>query len=279
MQPRAAPPVSDAEAQVLSRLASIIRAQTGIVLGPEKHALISSRLRRNLTRTGARDLREYLAHLEGPAGRDELPELVSALTTNFTHFFREKHHFEFLRSEVLPAMRRSYARQISIWSAGCSTGQEPYSIALSTMSPLVPAAEAVRPTILATDIDRAVLAHAGEGLYTTAETSGVPPDLLARAFQPENGRHRIRPEYRAAVEFRQMNLHEPWGLGTQFDVIFCRNVVIYFDPEAQMALWDRFARQLKPGGWLMVGHSERVPEPLRDRLRPVVPTVYQLTRS
>jgi chemotaxis protein methyltransferase CheR len=240
-------------------IAAIAEADAGIVIAGEKASMVQSRLAARLRALGMTHFREYLDYIEGDDGVDERREMISALTTNVSHFFREPHHFDVLRNQVLPPLVDRVRRggRVRIWSAGCSRGQEACSIAMAILELLPDAAERdVR--ILATDIDRSVLQDAAAGTYDIPSLAPVPPRLRDRYFAPADGGLSAGPELRAMVRFRELNLHGPWPMTGFFDVVFCRNVVIYFSAERQAALWPRFARAIAPGGWLFVGHSERV---------------------
>lgn len=251
-----------------SRIADMIYREAGIVLGPEKAGMMDSRLNRRVRANNCADLAEYVKRLDDGSLAGERDHLVSALTTNFTNFFREGHHFDFLR-EVVFREPASLLRTLRIWSAGCSSGQEPYSAAITAKQ------AGRRVEITATDIDHQVLERAEDARYRDPEMSGIPPELLNVSFERVGDDWQVRQSIRDLVNFRQMNLHAAWNFEQEFDVIFCRNVIIYFDVEAQQRLWEKFCRQLKPGGWLFIGHSERIPDSMRDRLRPVHHTIYQ----
>ncbi|WP_134726609.1 CheR family methyltransferase [Paracoccus luteus] len=270
--PAAPPAAAGFDDPSFGRLAALIYREAGIVLGPEKTSMMRARLTKRLAASGAPDLDAYLRLVDGGKRDDELANLVSALTTNVTHFFRESHHFDFLRQTVFsdPSLRGRLPR---IWSAGCSSGQEPYSIAMTAQS-----CDA-RATITATDVDRQILARAERAIYADAEIGGVPLHLRAAAFDRVPEGWRIRPALRAMVSFQPLNLHAFWPFDGPFDAIFCRNVIIYFDPAAQMRLWSRFCTQLRPGGLLFIGHSERIPDTMRGVLRPVGHTIYRYLPS
>lgn len=263
------------------RIATIIHADAGIDLGTEKSALVYSRLVKRLRALNLESFDDYCDLVEANAGRDERLEMLSALTTNVTHFFREQHHFDHLRQQVLPSLIVSARAggKLRIWSAGCSTGQEPYSIALSLLS-LEPQAHRLDIKILASDIDPRVVEAGRGGVYPEDALAGVPPDLrhryFARGAGAERQSWRVGDDLRALVSFRVLNLNADWPMRGQFAVIFCRNVVIYFDEQVQRSLWCKFATKLAPAGWLYIGHSERVAGPASDRLRGAGTTTYQL---
>lgn len=267
LSPSATPTPGSFADPLYARISALIYREAGIVLGPEKVGLIDSRLNRRVTATGSRDLADYINRYDNGAIPDERSHLVSALTTNFTNFYREPHHFDFLREVILrDAMP---ARPTRIWSAGCSSGQEPYSIAMC-------ARQAGRPVeITATDIDQDILERAQTARFKDYEVSGIDPDLMQISMSRQDDEWEVRPALRDMIRFSQLNLHAPWPFSHAFDAIFCRNVIIYFDADSQIRLWERFCRQLRPGGWLLIGHSERIPDHMRDRLKPVRHTVYQ----
>ena len=251
-----------------ARIAALIYREAGIVLGPEKVSMMNARLNKRLAATKAGTLGNYVAGIDAGRWPDETAHLISALTTNFTHFFREAHHFDFLRERVFPDSVAS-TRSLRVWSAGCSSGQEPYSIAITARQ------AGRRAAVTATDIDQSILTRAERGIFAPSEVASLPPDILRAAFTPcDEGSEICRP-VRDMVTFHHLNLHGAWKFDQLFDVIFCRNVIIYFDADAQLRLWHKFRQQLRPGGWLFIGHSERIPDALRDQLRPVGHTIYQ----
>lgn len=243
-----------------ARIAAIARREAGLSLSEGKRAMIASRLARRLRATGLTDFSAYLTHLESDAGAGERDHLISALTTNVTNFFREAHHFRTLETDLLPplAERARAGGRVRLWSAGCSMGQEPYSIAMCLLRAL-PDAARLDIRVLATDIDSAVLATARRGRYPAAQVEPVEPALRRQFFQEAgNGEMDVRDDLRDMILFRRLNLIGPWPFRGPFDVIFCRNVVIYFDGETQAALWPRMYQMLAPGGVLFIGHSERL---------------------
>ncbi|RMH52918.1 MAG: chemotaxis protein CheR [Alphaproteobacteria bacterium] len=255
-------------------IAARIHALTGIVLRDHKRQMVSTRLGRRLRALGLADYDSYLALLDGPQGAAETVELINALTTNLTSFFREAHHFADLRAAVIAPRIAARAGRLRIWSAGCSTGEEPYSIQMTMLE----AGALDRPwdyRLLATDLDSAVLARAEAGVYAADRLAGVPPALRAGAFRARpDGSFEVVPALKAAVRFRRLNLLDPWPFRGPFDAIFCRNVLIYFDAATKAALVDRFAEMLTPDGTLYLGHSESL---LGDhpRLRPCGRTIYR----
>jgi chemotaxis protein methyltransferase CheR len=237
-------------------LAARVRALTGIVLREHKRQMLQGRLARRLRALGLSDFAAYLALLDRPEGAAEQGALISAITTNLTAFFRERHHFTHLEAEVIrPAMARG-ARRFRVWSAGCSTGEEPYSVQM-TMLAAGGLARDWDYRLLATDLDGDVLAQAAAGRYAADRLAPLPRALVARAFERHpDGSATVRPALRAAVSFRQLNLLGDWPLRGPFDAIFCRNVLIYFDAPAKQAIVGRLAALLAPEGVLYLGHSE-----------------------
>lgn len=234
----------------------LIYEHAGIALGPAKMDMVYSRIARRLRVLGLKTFQEYLKALESDP--DEWPQFINALTTNLTAFFREAHHFPILAEHLL-ALRRQGRAPIRLWSSACSTGEEPYSIAMT----VVEAFESWTPPvkILATDVDTNVLEQAAEGVYPLERVEKLPQAQLKRFFLkgkgPKAGLVRVRPELQELVEFRQLNLlSDSWPMREPFDVIFCRNVMIYFDKPTQAKILTRFHALLRPDGLLFVGHSE-----------------------
>ncbi len=286
MQANAATTTPSSSRQVIGdaafgALARLLRDETGIVLTEAKKGLAVSRLSRRLRNLGLPDFETYCALLSGPDGKAELQEMILLLTTNVTRFFREGHHFDQLRDAILPDLvaKAKSGGRVRIWSAGCSSGEEPYSIAMTALA-VFPALDTVNFRILATDIDRNVLATGRTGHYRVPPQDRAAHPLIAKNMESVAGQDdlfEVSPKLRALVQFAELNLQQPWPMQGKFDVIFCRNVVIYFSTETQQSLWPRFAAVLQPRGHLMIGHSERVTGPATDRLRSCGVTQYQLT--
>lgn len=258
-------------------IAAILHAETGIALTPAKRSLVYSRLSKRLRLLGLPSFAAY-RRLVAAEGAVERREMLSALTTNLTRFFREPHHFDHLRAHVLPAAL-SEARgggRVRLWSAACSTGQEPYSLALTLLA-LAPDAAKLDVKILATDIDPAVLAEAVSGEYEEAALAPVPRELRARFFAPSGPeRWRAGEALRRLIVFRELNLTSPsWPMRGRFAAILCRNVAIYFDQPTQDRLWERLGQSVAPGGYLYIGHSERLTGPAASAFRNTAITTYQ----
>lgn len=239
-------------------LRQIVSDTTGIVSSADKYTMYYSRLAARLRTLGLADFRAYRDYL-GKNPETESIELINSVTTNLTSFFREKHHFDYLRDIIIPQKRQNGEQRLRIWSAGCSSGEEAYSIAITLQ-------QAVRDVsqwdirILATDIDSQVLATAQEGIYDEARLTRMDAVLLQRYFEPvatcQPGKFRIDDDLRQLIHFQQLNLLHRWPVQEKFDLILCRNVVIYFNGQTKAELVDRFADQLVSNGLLMMGHSE-----------------------
>ena len=241
------------------RVQELIKTRAGIDLGTNKQSLVYGRLARRLRALQVQDFGEYLSLVED-ASSDEAGRFVNAITTNVTEFFRENHHFEYLAKTVLPALwRQTGTRRARFWSAGCSTGEEPYSLAMTVSENMPPPGTGNWDIkILATDLDTDVLAHASEGIYAADRVEKIPAPRLHKFFRRagSDGAHQVSPELRSLVTFKQLNLMEPWPMQGPFDVIFCRNVVIYFDDATKRGLVQRYRDLLGDTGYLMLGHSE-----------------------
>ncbi|AMY68535.1 CheR family methyltransferase [Frigidibacter mobilis] len=261
----------------MAEIARIAYAEAGIVIAPGKTSMVQSRLAKRLRALDLPDYDSYLVLVNSEAGQDERRRMISALTTNVSHFFRESHHFDTLRNEVLPPLvaKIRAGGRARLWSAGCSNGQEAWSMAMTVLE-LMPDAPEHDLRILATDIDPLVVEKGRSATYDAQMVAGVDPALRKRFFEAAGGQHQLIAAAQSLVSFHELNLHAPWPMRGPFDVIFCRNVVIYFDAETQDRLWHRFAEVLAPGGWLMVGHSERVPVAPASRFVTAGITTYRL---
>jgi chemotaxis protein methyltransferase CheR len=260
-----------------NRIAALCYERAGILLPPAKQDHVYSRLSRRLRSLGLKSFDAYLKQLTGPNGVEEQRQMISALTTNVTRFFREPHHFEHLRTEVLPelAARARAGGRVRLWSAGCASGEEPYSLAFTLLRAL-PDAARLDVRILATDIDPEVLAAASSGVYSEDAAHNLPdwvdPAMASRA--PDE--LKITPAVRRLVDFRPLNLVRPFPMKGPFDVIFCRNVAIYFDAPTQAVVWNSFIGVLQPGSQMYIGHSERPPHALVTSFTPNCITGYRL---
>jgi chemotaxis protein methyltransferase CheR len=244
-------------------LVALARERTGISLSDSKRNLIYSRLSRRLRALDMTSFRAYREYLQSADGEQEIESFINSISTNLTKFFRESHHFDHLRDRVaLPFAQASSGKpgqRLRIWSAGCSTGEEPYTIA-AVLRRAILDVERQDVRILATDIDTEVLSKGTNGEYPAASIDDIPENYRS-LFQPKNNRGSsaavvMSDELKSLISFRHLNLMEPWPMRGLFDAIFCRNVMIYFDGPTKTTLIDRFVEQLKPGGWLYIGHSE-----------------------
>lgn len=244
-------------------LSQLVTSHAGITLPDGKKQLLYSRLIRRLRELGLSSFSEYCDILNNNLD-DEFPRFINAITTNVTHFFRENHHFEFLKDIILPEIIKknqvNAKPRLRIWSAGCSTGEEPYSIAI-VVRERIPDLHRWNAKILATDLDTDVLQKARHGFYTMERIKEVNKDRMYKWFREvnnENGQplYEIKSNLREIIAFRQLNLMDKWPMSGKFDVIFCRNVTIYFDKKTRTDLINRFADILTPDGYLILGHSE-----------------------
>jgi chemotaxis protein methyltransferase CheR len=255
------------------RVQRMLSKLSGMNLLEGKEDLVKARLQKRLRATKIKTFKEYLDTIEAEPSGAETRNFIDVLTTNLTSFFREKEHFDFIASEILPRQKN---RSLTIWSAGCSTGEEPYSISMFLLETLPdPGAWDIR--ILATDISTRVLAHAQEGVFPKESVSSLSPAQRQRHFQECGGvppTWRISPATAAPIRFARLNLMGEWPMRGPFDLIFCRNVMIYFDKAVQERLVLRYWDLLRPGGHLLVGHSESL-SGLRTPYRYVRPAVYQ----
>lgn len=262
-------------------IASIAHEVAGLHLPSTKKALVASRIARRLQRLALPSFEEYL-DLIATCGAPERRRLVTALTTNVSNFFRERHHFQALRDHILPPLleRARKGERVRIWSAGCANGQEAYSIAL-TLLEMDQGVGDLDVRILGTDIDPMVVRTAQLGAYHISMMNDVAPDALDLHFRYDGSSSTFKAEasLRALVLFRELNLHGAWPMPGRFDIIFCRNVVIYFDEAGRNALWRRFSKKLNDGGWLFIGHSERVPDGVAPELEMYAHTAYRLSSS
>jgi chemotaxis protein methyltransferase CheR len=261
-------------------IVKLVMDTAGIVLGEKKRAFVQGRLGRRLRILGLSDFAQYCRLLESPDGDTERLNLINAITTNHTAFFREPHHFDYLTKTVIPEIAEAQGNgpgRLRIWSAGCSTGEEPYTIAMALRGSQ-PALANWDVKILATDLDTNVVAHAAAGIYDAERLESIPASCRKRYVtdQPD-GQALMNDELRSLIMFAPLNLLESWPMRGPFDVIFCRNVVIYFDKPTQRRLFDRYADMLKPDGWLFVGHSESLMA-VTSRFNLVGRTIYRRTK-
>lgn len=260
------------------RIRNLAMKHLGIALADTKRELVYSRLTKRLRQFGMSGFSDYCNLLEsGDTG--ELVHFTNAITTNLTSFFRENHHFEALAKSLLPELmkRKSRDRRLRIWSAGCSTGEEPYSIAMAVKE-AIPQGSHWDVKILATDIDSNVLATASRGVYGLERVGNISRQRLRQWFMKGKGEHegvvKVSSALQEMISFRRLNLMEEWPVKGSFDVIFCRNVVIYFDKETQKRMFDRFAEKIDDHGYIIVGHSESLFK-VTDRFDLLGQTIYR----
>ena len=244
-------------------LSQLVTSHAGITLPDGKKQLLYSRLTKRLRELGLRSFSEYCDILNSNLD-DEFPKFINAITTNVTHFFREDHHFTFLKEVILPELSKinktNIKPKLRIWSAGCSTGEEAYSIAI-VVRETIHDLHRWDAKILATDLDSDVIEKARKGHYTMDKVKDVNKIRMEKWFrivknEKETPSFEMKNNLREIIAFRQLNLMDKWPMSGQFDVIFCRNVTIYFDKKTRTNLIDRFANILTPGGYLILGHSE-----------------------
>lgn len=257
-------------------LRRLVNEQTGITLSDHKQEMLYSRLSRRLRALNLDNFNSYY-HLLKEEGGEELVHFVNAVTTNLTAFFREPHHFVFLAQQLFPKLQleKQATKRVRIWSAGCASGEEPYSIAI-VVKEYFPSDWDVK--ILATDLDSSMIERGARGIYDVERVNGISEKRLHQWFRKGKGAHigkvHIAPELQQMVVFKQLNLMHPWPIQGPLDIIFCRNVVIYFDKPTQRVLFDRFANLLALDGGLFVGHSENLFQ-LTNRFQLLQQTIYK----
>jgi chemotaxis protein methyltransferase CheR len=263
-----------------ARLRELIYAEAGIHLGTERKTMLEMRIKRRLKILNLDSYGTYCDYLFGHSGlKNEITHLIDVVTTNKTDFFRESAHFDFLTQKALPDLtQRSPGRQVLLWSAGCSTGEEPYTMAI-VLSEYGLTHPGFRFRILASDISTTVLAKAEQGVYTNDIVAPVQPLLRRKYFmrsrEPGSDRVRVVPELRRMVEFRRLNFMDgDYGMSEKADAIFCRNVIIYFDRPTQERILQRLSNCLVPGGYMFVGHAETLHD-MKLPLEPVAPALYR----
>jgi chemotaxis protein methyltransferase CheR len=260
------------------KIAAMVHGEAGIVLTEGKANLVYSRLAKRLRSIGLRSFREYCELIESRDGKGERQAMIAAMTTNVTRFFREPHHFDYIRTKVLPQLvaKAKSGGRVRLWSAACSSGEEAYSMAL-TLLDVMPDATNYDVLLLATDIDADVLEKGKQAVYPASALAGIPVAYRARWLDKDKRgeRFRIGAAARALVRFNELNLLGAWPMQGRFDVVLCRNVMIYFDDETQNRIWTRFAHVMQPGGTLCVGHSERISSVLKP-FELVAQTTYRL---
>ena len=268
-------PFTEAE---FEKLRGLIFQRSGISISTAKKQLIYRRISNRLKALKLSSFSEYISILEsGDSSENET--FLNSITTNLTSFFRENHHFDYLANTAMPEIleAKKATRRLRIWSAGCSTGEEPYSIAM-TLQPFSAQLDSWDAKVLCTDLDTEVLSKARMGTYEESKTNGLSQLQKERWFKEENiGEEKFlsaKPLLKKNLHFRQLNLMNRWPMSGAFDVVFCRNVMIYFDRETQVELVSRFAEVIEPNGHLIIGHSETLGR-VSDRFELIGKTVYR----
>ena len=266
--------------KAFNKLRKIANDHTGIIVTDDKYDMYYARLVKRIRTLGLTCFADYVKYLEANMAAEFTP-FIDSITTNLTAFFREPHHFEVMKSAIIPEIsaRPDAAQGIKVWSAGCSTGEEPYTLAMTLLEGLEAIRAAPRVSILASDIDTTVLAKAARGVYEISRVEGLETSIKRRWFfrgKGNNSGHvRVSPELQKILEFKQVNLMEKnWPMKNKFHIIFCRNVVIYFDKPTKMNLFHRYADQLVDGGYMILGHSESL-QGMSERFETIGKTVYK----
>ena len=261
------------------KFSELIYRQAGIHLKPEKKELLNTRLSKRLRACGIPTFRKYYDFVVNDHSGAELIQLIDCVSTNFTNFFREQAHFDLLTSTILPQFiaENRQKEELLLWSAACSSGEEPYTIAM-VLEEFLGREPGWRYRIVATDISTKVLAQAERGIYPADRVEKVPPELLHKYFQRGVGQRaglvRVKERLKRQVEFRRLNLIEEFPWHDELQVIFCRNVMIYFNRSTQEELVNKFHRCLAPGGYLFIGHSESLAS-IRHMFKQVASTAYR----
>lgn len=260
----------------LSEIIGLVRADTGIHLTDAKGELIYSRLAKRLRVCALADFETYLALIKSEAGAGEREEMVSAITTNVTNFNREPHHFQHFRTTALPDLiaKLKQGKSVRIWSAGCSDGREPYTLAFAILDAF-PDAIKSDFRILATDIDKKCLEVANSGIYSADKIRHLPDAVANKWFDKSGDELRVKQSARQLIRFNRLNLMGDWPMRRKFDAMLCRNVLIYFETDVQSKLFSRFANGLNDQSYMYIGHSERVVGPAEAFFKPVGITTYQ----
>ena len=263
------------------KFSSLVYDRAGINLHIGKKQLVQTRLGKIMRTEGIDNFSSYLDMILRDDSGNRLVELLDAISTNHTYFFREKEHLRWLNEHILPDIFKlesvKQTGQIRIWSAGCSTGEEPYTIAIDMLEnykfPFP-----VEIKMLATDLSSKVVSIAQNGVYREEKLQNVPKHMITKYFQKGSGSadglYRVNEDIRRKITFRKFNLMDPFPFKKQFDFIFCRNVMIYFDKQTQQKVVQKFQRYVKPGGYFVVGHSESL-SGIKHEFKYIAPTIYR----
>ncbi|MGA9979669.1 MAG: CheR family methyltransferase [Candidatus Sulfotelmatobacter sp.] len=281
------PPQLSVSPAVFQKFQKLIYSETGIWLGSSKTALLCGRLFRRLRELGITSLENYYERVAPPEQHEERARMIDAITTNETRFFREPRQFEFLVQRVFPRWRAnaeqgSRSKRVRIWSAGCSSGEEPYTLAM-LLERHLPSAEGWDVRLLATDISNRVLEKARKGIYPLAKSAELPADLLhdfmLRGMAERQGEMKVKIELQRMVDFRRLNLDQVSDLSEgPFDAVFCRNVLIYFDVASKRRVVGSLVRHLIANGFLFVGHAENL-NSVSSQLRSLEPSIYTMLEN
>jgi chemotaxis protein methyltransferase CheR len=279
------PPQLDVSPEVFQKFQKLIYSETGIWLGSAKTALLCGRLFRRLRTLGIPSLETYYERVATPDGQEERERMIDAITTNETRFFREPRQFDFMTQEVFPRWRADAeknlrSKKVRIWSAGCSSGEEPYTLAM-LLARHLPESEGWDARVLATDISNRVLEKARKGIYPMTRSAELPQDLLhnfmLRGMAERQGEMKVKLEIQRMVDFRRLNLDQECALVEgPFDAVLCRNVLIYFDVASKRRVVENLVRHLPANGLLFVGHAENLSS-MCSQLRSLEPTIYTKT--
>ncbi len=264
-----------------TNFSTLIYKKAGINLHEGKKSLLKARLTKYLRKTRFGSLEEYYQYLMNDDTGEEMVRLLDVISTNLTYFFREPKHYDFLRSKALPQVLEFSdslnKRAIRVWSAGCSSGEEAYSLGI-VLNQFLCSHEGLQIQILATDISTRVLKKATDGIYEKEKLEKIPYDLRSRYFQrginKRSGYYRVKPQLRKMISFRRLNLMEPFPPGRTFQIIFCRNVMIYFDKHTQERIVQKFYGALEKGGFFFIGHSESLTN-IKHAFQYIQPSVYR----
>lgn len=267
---------STGSAENFSELYTLIRNECGIDLDESKNSLVSARLQTRYRALNLCSYRDYLKYLRSASDKSEMEELITCVTTNVTSFGREPHHFEYFENSVMPDLM-SRARRgecIRVWSAGCSNGSEPYTIACSVLEKF-PEVAKYDFKILATDIDKYCIRTAKAGEYPKDQVEKLSSNIVDKWFAPAGNSYQVDPQLQKLITFNSLNLLKQWPMNRKLDAVFCRNVIIYFSAELQAEIFESMAEHMKPGGHLFIGHSEKMSGRASPRFTNVERTTYQ----
>lgn len=264
--------------EAFGKIAGIALEDAGLSIPLSKKALVQSRIARRLRKLSLNSIKDYISYLNDSNNQKERRELISILTTNVSSFYREQHHFEHLISAAFPRLKEKIAagKSVRLWSAGCSSGQEPYTISMEIQKHFSEP-EIEKILILASDIDPGILEKARIGQYSSSEMNTILEGDQRRFFEKQGDKYQATDKLKSLVRFRELNLHGQWPMNGAFDAIFCRNVLIYFDDQHQQALWPRFCNALVSSGFLYLGHSERIHPLDTSGFASIGATIYQKT--